>query len=336
MRVGVVGINHKLANLKLREALAKIGQRRFSPGFSTHGNRHFVLLSTCNRTELYFCSDDLTETHTYLLNIFRNEIDEEFDQKLYSYFGKDCFLHLSRVTAGLDSAIIAETEIQGQVKNAYECSAQNEALPEELHYLFQKSLKVAKKIRSNLLFKQSLPELEHAIFNTGHHFFKDQIEPKILFVGVSEINQKILRFLKSKNLNKMTICNRTREKSEILSQNHDLSILDWSHLSSWIDYDWIIFGTKAPQYLISLSQMKSSKEKLVMDLCVPRNVDPLLARHNKITLLNIDQLNRMLSFRKQRLFHALLKAENYVIKSIEVQTLLFKKKQQYRLNLQAI
>ena len=120
----MLGINHKLADLKLRELLAKASQRRFGAGISTHGSHHFILLSTCNRTEIYFCSDDLAATHTYLLSILRNEVDEEFDQKLYSYFGRDCFHHLARVTAGLDSAIVAETEIQGQVKKAYEFAAQ--------------------------------------------------------------------------------------------------------------------------------------------------------------------------------------------------------------------
>src|SRR5262249_51645888 len=120
MRIGVVGINHKLADLKLRETLAKACQRRFGPGQSTHGSHTFILLSTCNRTEVYFSSEDLAQSHSYFLSILNQEVDEDFDQKLYSYFGKDCFLHLSRVTSGLDSAIVAETEIQGQVKSAYE------------------------------------------------------------------------------------------------------------------------------------------------------------------------------------------------------------------------
>src|SRR5262245_52879886 len=103
MRFGVVGINHKLADLKLREKLAKACQNRFLSS-SFHGDHHFVLLSTCNRTEFYFSSDDLAETHSYLLRILRQDVEDDFDQKLYTYFGTDCFLHLTRVTSGLDSA----------------------------------------------------------------------------------------------------------------------------------------------------------------------------------------------------------------------------------------
>ena len=96
MRVGIVGINHKLADLKLREHLAKTCQRRFGSGCALHGDHSFVLLSTCNRTEVYFSSDDLPATHTYLLNILRNDVSEEFNQKLYSYFGYETVFCICR------------------------------------------------------------------------------------------------------------------------------------------------------------------------------------------------------------------------------------------------
>lgn len=338
MRIGVLGINHKLADLKLRELLAKACQRRFGAGVSTHGSNHFILLSTCNRTEIYFCSDDLAATHTYLLNIFRNEVDEEFDQKLYSYFGKDCFQHLSRVTAGLDSAVVAETEIQGQVKKAYEVSTQFSQLPEEMHYLFQKALKIGKKVRSTHLLKSGLPEIEHAIFTTGSHLFKDTSLAKILFVGVSDINQKILHFLRNKNLQDITVCNRTGESAAALAKAYQLKTLEWHEISQWQHYDWIIFGTKSPQHLITSQQLPSLNisHKLIIDLSVPRNVDPHVARHPKITLLNIDQINRMLTFRKQKMYHMLTEAEQYVVEATKQQATLFTQKQQNRQRLLAV
>jgi glutamyl-tRNA reductase len=338
MRVGVLGINHKLADLKLRELLAKACQRRFGAGLSTHGDHHFILLSTCNRTEVYFCSEDLAATHTYLLNIFRNEVNEEFDQKLYSYFGQDCFHHLSRVTAGLDSAIVAETEIQGQVKKTYEIAAQFSSLPEEMHYLFQKALKIGKKVRSTHLLNRGLPEIEHAIYNAGSHIFKHFHSTKILLVGVSAINQKILLFLKNKNLSDITICNRTEASALALAQTYQLQTLNWQQLTHWQQFDWIIFGTKAPHHLITSQDLPSLPitPKLIIDLSVPRNVDPTIARHSKVTLLNIDQINRMLTFRKQKMYHLLTQAEQQVLESSKQQTLLFVQKQQNRQQLLAV
>lgn len=334
MRIGIVGINHKLADLKLRELLARVCQRRFGAGNALHEGHIFVLLSTCNRTEVYFSSDDLTETHTYLLNILRQEVAEDFDQKLYSYFGHDCFLHLSRVTAGLDSAIVAETEIQGQVKIAYESAVEYTKLPSDLHYLFQKSLKIGKQVRSEILIKPGMPDLEHAVYNVGTHMFKTPEHAKILFIGASDINRKILAFLKGKNLHNITVCNRSQDHANKIAESHAVSVLDWQEIATWHLYDWIIFGTKAPDHLITKDSIPSNRmgQKLIIDLCVPRNVEPTLAKDPRITLLNIDQINRTLKIRHQRLNHALDHAEQLVTEATKQHVEIFQQKERYPLH----
>lgn len=320
MRTGVMGINHKLAHLQLRETLAKACQKCFMAGSSTHGEHTFVLLSTCNRTEIYFSSEDLAETHTYLLQILRKEIDEEFDQKIYSYFGHDCFLHLSRVTAGLDSAILAETEIQGQVKATYEKSVKMVNLPSDLHYLFQKSLKIAKKIRCDLFAGHNIPDIKHAVFNTGTHLFEDSKKMRILFIGASEINCKILHFLQSKKLGDITLCNRSNESLHSFANEYKVQALEWERRAEWVNYDWIIFGTKSPEYLLTPDHLtkETLSQKLIMDLCVPRNVDPKVGCHPQITLLNIDQINRMVRARAHKTTKLLMQAETSISHSVKI------------------
>lgn len=338
MRVGVLGINHKLASLHLREVLAKICQRRLHPGQSTHGEHSFVLLSTCNRTEVYFSSEDLAETHSYLLSILRNDANEDFDQKLYSYFGQDCLLHLCRVTSGLDSAIVAETEIQGQVKASYENAQEYHRLPFELHYLFQKSLGIAKKARVALPLKPGLPDISHAVFQTGQYFFRANPDPKILFVGASDINEKVLSFLKGKKLSQIYLCNRSEHTGQLIAAKHGVGLVEWNQLNTWHHYDWIVLGTKFPDFLISHHSLNalSLSHKLVIDLSVPRNVDPLIAKHPKITLLNIDQINRRLKIRRKSLCHSLLAAEQLIAESISTQMKLFTEKEKNRLRICAI
>lgn len=335
MRVGVLGINHKLASLHLREVLAKICQRRFNPAQSTHGENCFVLLSTCNRTEVYFSSEDLAETHSYLLSILRNDVNEDFDQKLYSYFGQDCLQHLCRVTAGLDSAIVAETEIQGQVKSAYEYAHEHNDLPFELHYLFQKSLGIAKKVRSVLPVKPGLPDISHAIFQTGQYLFPLNTDPKVLFVGASGINEKIIEFLKSKKLTQINLCNRSADTGHQLAKKHGIEFVEWDKLQSWHAYDWIVFGTKSTEFLITKDSLASLplSHKLIIDLSVPRNVDPRIAQHSKITLLNIDQINRRLKIRRKSLSNSLKEAEDIVVGSINTQMKLFNEKEKSRLRI---
>jgi len=270
MLVGVLGINHKLASLKLREALIHTAKRKFSPCSSIHSKHFLVLLSTCNRTEIYFHSEDLAETHTYILSILRHEIKEEFDQKLYSYFGFDCFLHLARVTAGLDSAILAETEIQGQVKDAYESSQISQNLPKELHFLFQKALKTGKKIRFKSSLERGMPSLEHALFKLGKTQFAKPQNEKILFIGASEINCKVLRYFKLKNFCQMMI-----------------------------------------------------------DLSVPRNIDPSIGHHPNITLFNMDEISALLNCRTKNREETIQKAEEMIFQETEKHLTIFKEKENF-------
>ncbi len=335
MRIGVLGINHKLADLKLREKLAKTCHQHFALGQCKHNDHYYVLLSTCNRTEVYFYSFDLAEAHSYLLALLRQEISEDFDQKLYSYFGYDCFLHLSRVTAGLDSAIVVETEIQGQVKTAYEHAMQFTKLPYEMHYLFQNSLFVGKKARSVLPVTPGLPDLEHSIFQAGlQHFDKPQ-QIRILCVGASDINKKVISFLKAKKFEDITLCNRTHCHAQSLAEQENLSYLDWNDMGRWHEFDWIIFGTKSPSYLISPGYLPHNlSPKLIMDLCVPRNVDPLISKDNRITLLNIDQLMQTLKGRRNTLLKALHQAEKMVADTAKQKIATFNLKQRHRRGIQ--
>lgn len=337
MRVGVMGINHKLADLKLREQLAKACQKWFGALQAVHAPHYFVLLSTCNRTEIYFSSQDLTAAHIYLLGILRIEVEEEFDHKLYSYFGMDCFSHLTRVTMGLDSAIIAETEIQGQVKMAYENTSDCHSLPGDLHFLFQKALGISKKLRTELQLGRGMPNLEDAILQIVKHVFKSPEKSRLLFVGASDINEKILAFLKNKNFNQITLCNRSDDQARLFAKQHGIQYIGWSKLELWHEYDCIIFGTKSPDYLISTHKVQQpASQKLIMDLCVPRNVDPKLGRKSWITLLNIDQINRLLKIRSRRTACLLSEAEKRVALATQEHATRYASKSQSKISLLAV
>jgi glutamyl-tRNA reductase len=324
MRLGVIGINHKLADLKLRELLARACQRRFHPTVCAHGTHSFVLLSTCNRTEVYFSSQELPATHTYLLEVLRNDVQHDFEQKLYTFFGRDCFRHLARVVAGLDSAILCETEIQGQVRAAYETASEFQKLPEELHFLFQKVLKIGKQVRTELPLGRGMPDLEHAVLRTGTRFFACPEKARLLFVGASEINLKILCLLKRKGYEQLTICNRTRVKAEAIAERYGIDCVPWETLSEWPRFDWIVCGTKAPQPVILGPDLHAlGGQKLLIDLSVPRNITPSLALHPQISLYNIDQINVSLRYRHRSMSESIDLAEKMVDACSTQQTLLF-------------
>lgn len=324
MLIGVIGINHKIADLNLRELLAHAFQKRFSHSKILHARQSFILLSTCNRTELYFSSNDLSYTHTYILSCLREEISIEFEQKLYSFFQNDCFFHLAKVVSGLDSAIIGETEIQRQVKEAYMNATCLQPLEKDLHFLFQKCLKIGKEIRSKIPLDRTIPDLEHACFFKGKTLFEDIEKTKVLFVGASEINIKIIRFLQSKGLESITLANRSFEKGKQIAKNLGVHHLQtWNDTVSWTAFDWIIFGTKASNYLMTNNNFAPSKQTLVIDLSVPRNVDPIMT---SVCLINIDEMNSLLKNKREGTSMFVKKAVNSIENLTMIQVNLFKKK----------
>lgn len=295
MHVGVIGINHKVADVSIRELFAKAFLLRFSLNTPLEEKGiSIVTLSTCNRAELYFTASDLAAAHQHILDILRQEIDQDFEQKCYSFFGKDAFCHLCQVTAGLDSAIIAETEIQGQVKKSYEAAAKKAVLPKELHLFFQKALKIAKEVRTGCPVSCTHPDIEHVLFAKLSHFFQNEL-PTVLFVGASEINIKIARFLQKKGCSKLTFTNRTKTTADEIAEKLSCQLVPWIEFKGRIgEFSCIITATKSPYFLITPDMLENQKKKLLIDLSVPRNIDPEVAHE----LINIDSLQTHLDERK--------------------------------------
>jgi glutamyl-tRNA reductase len=281
LQIGVLGLNFKTAGLDLQEEMARGASSLF-------GEKGFffrcptIILSTCNRTEIYFSGEDLASIHSDLLAWLRSLIQESFEHRLYSYFGIDCFSHLCRVVSGLDSAILAETEIQRQVKVAYQQTAQCLSLPSSLHYIFQKALKVGKAVRNQFPLQKGSPSLFSVIWHLTQEFFKDKLPRSVLFVGYSELTRLLIPSFLRKGIEKMTLC--TKRPSSV--QLSPCAIVGREALYSWSKFDLIICASKADGYLI---QGSGTPGRLVFDLSVPRNVDPSIGQTSQ--LYNMEQIN---------------------------------------------
>ena len=334
LQLGLLGVNHKSARIELREQLARAFEHCFHHQRIGKQYGQFVLLSTCNRTEVYFSSEDLAATHSHFLQVLRNEVGGEFEHVLYSYFNADAFYHLARVTAGLDSAVLGETEIQGQVKNAYQGVSGQHPLTKEIHFVFQKSLKVGKQVRYQLLEKKGMPDLQGAVYKMAEMILGDLSTRSVLFIGASEINLKLLSFLRAKKIPDITLCNRTLERAQEVARQESVRCLDWSQLSQWTEYDCVVVGTKASNHLLQTGHLEGAKQlgkRLLIDFSHPRNIDPQLGQHPKTLLFNIDQIGHAVD--SARAEHALLlkKAEEALVASIDRQIHLFDRREQNRL-----
>ncbi|NDD58820.1 MAG: glutamyl-tRNA reductase [Chlamydiae bacterium] len=258
----------------------------------------YVLLSTCNRTEIYFSAEDLTLAHTRLIALLRSEVGFDFEHCLYSYFGEECFTHLAKVTCGLDSVLFGEAEIQGQVKRAYESACHGQKLPSCMHFLFQKVLKIGKRIRSDYQLPRNKVTLEGVVYDVLKAFFPSSKTPKVLFLGNSEINRMVIKYLNTKGIKDLSLATRAEVLAKPIVQKYDLQLLAWRYIEQWVNYDVVICGTNQTNHLLTRDQVSLFSEpatliptSLIIDLSMPRSVDPALAKHPQISLFNIEEIN---------------------------------------------
>jgi glutamyl-tRNA reductase len=281
LRVGIIGINYKSSDLAFREKFSRVAEK-LSGERALFFKHPTVLLSTCNRTEIYFSAEDLAEAHSDLLSFFRLHLFESFEHRLYAYFGLDCFCHLSRVASGLDSAILAETQIAAQVKQAYCLASQATLLPSSLHYIFQKSLRVAKFARNSFSLRKGDATLYGTLWQEAAKYFSDLKKAKILLVGYSEVNRGFGAFLLHRGVQGFSLSTRRPSLASMegaLIKGRDL-------LERWTEFDWIVCAAKSEEYLI---RGEGTGHHLIFDLSVPRTADPNI---KKATLWNIEQIDR--------------------------------------------
>lgn len=297
MRIGVLGINHKSADLDVRERFAKACYRCLHSDSELASAYACTCLFTCHRTEVYFCAEDLAVAHSELLHVLREEIASPFEHCLYAYFGFDCFLHLAYVTAGLDSAIIGESDIQRQVKLAYGQACLQASLPSCLHYLFQKCLKLGKYARSHLALPAGQITVPRMVYEMSSCIFNAK-RMRILCIGNSEINRQVIVYFRQKGFHEMALCTRSIHSAQGFAGKHAVALLPWEERGGWTDYDLLICGTNASSFVVQWEE-QIPRTRLIFDLGMPRNVDPQLARHPHVVLRNMDELGAMLE-RRQR------------------------------------
>ncbi len=282
MQVGVLGINHKSAPLKLREQVAQVCCSCREPDK--------VILSTCNRTEIYFSGENLAELQCHVFAELKKRLNHSSEHAFYSFFGAECFYHLASVTTGIDSKLLAESDIQRQVKVSYEMARSRGTLPTSLHYLFQKSLKLAKDARSRFPLFHSTLHLEGMIYQTVDRILGNN--PYLLFVGNSDVNRKIIHYFYRRKKGRLTLVSRDLEAAHPFALDYGLTLKSREELFNAHHYDGIIAATTADQYLLTTLPMER-QTRLILDLSVPRSIHPDLGLDPALTLLNMEQIGEL-------------------------------------------
>ena len=302
MTISVIGLNHKSANIDIREKFsftadnAALLLRRIK---KVRDILEVIVVSTCNRTEIY-CesangSDDIKD---WLLS---EKEYKSFARHLYVHQEEDAIEHLFKVVAGLDSMVIGESEVLGQVKTAYKIALDNKSIDGKLKRLFEYSFSVAKNVRTNTDIGGNAISFMYTSILLIKKIFSTVEEKKCLLIGAGEMTELALKYLKSNNVNDITICNRKEEKGKKLALENSCRYSNLNNLSTIIhDYDVIITSTSSSLPLIGKGNVENALIKrnndsiVIIDLGVPRDVESQIKTLDNVYLYTIDDLGQII------------------------------------------
>lgn len=308
MNVVVMSCNHHHAGLELREQLAFASEDQLTAAYSSwkqeHPDSELVVLSTCNRVEIYAAADQ-PETPVSDADIvdfvsrFHNVPPDSLVGKVLSHHGEKAIEHLFEVVCSLDSMVLGEPQIVTQVKDAYRIARQNNSCGPLTNVLFQHALSVSARVRSETRLSEGRVSIASvAVGDFGRNIFNRFDNKTVLVIGAGEMAEETLRYLTSEGVGRIIVVNRSRKRAETLAVQFNGIADDFSQLNHWMaEADIIVSTTGATEYVVDRSQFASLRKQgerkavFILDLGAPRDFDPAIAKiDDNIFLFDIDAL----------------------------------------------
>lgn len=301
--VVVIGANHRTAPLELLEGLT-VRESDLAKGLhDLCGREHIseaVVLSTCNRTEVYAFAERFHGAYQDVrdfLALSSGLPPEEFVHHLYVHYDAEAVAHLFGVTAGLDSAVVGEHEIQGQVKRAWELAQAEGASSTSLNGLFRHALEVGKRVRSETGVSRNVASVSHAAVVMAEERLGGLTDKRILVLGAGEMGEGMVVALASAGVGEIVVANRSPERSEALARRVGGRAVALSELSdALVRADLLLTSTGATDLIVERAQVqdvlarRAGRELLIVDIAMPRDVDPAVAELPGVCLLDMDDL----------------------------------------------
>lgn len=308
MSITILGVNHKTAPLSLREKIAFPNEIVDKALYSLYQHplvEGCVIVSTCNRTEIYLSYEHdtdflkLKQSVEIWLGQFHHVDIAQYQNAIYLYEGQQAVEHLMSVASGIDSMIIGEPQILGQVKAAYMQAQKNHCLSLTLEKLFQKIFHVAKTVRSETNIGANTASVAYAACLIARNLFTDTPQLNVMLVGAGETIELISRYLKPHGFNHVIVANRTREKALKLASLIDAEIISLPDIANRLkDVDIVISSTASPLPIIGKGMVertlvaRNNRKMLFIDLAVPRDVEEEINQLNHVHLYTIDDLQK--------------------------------------------
>ena len=303
MYVLLAGLNHKTAPVDIRERFAFCGANLnnayefFKNNVDIEGT---VILTTCNRTEIYATTRDI-ERGMVVLKDFMSQYSrmgsQQLEQYLYQPNCYDAIYHLFRVAAGLDSMIVGESQILGQVKDAYQQAVQAGASDGVLNTLFQKAIYVGKKVRTETQINKQPLSVPYAAVELARRSLGSLQGKTVMVVGAGEMSELTTRCLMDNGVQSVIVSNRSYDKAEAMARNFNGRAVRFDLLATEMNQaDIIISCTAASHYVIrpdnckEVLESRQGRKIIMIDIAVPRDINPSLEEIDGVFIYDIDDL----------------------------------------------
>lgn len=330
MHLIVVGLSHKTAPVEIREKLA-VPESRLGEALtrlcSYPGVKEGLLLSTCNRVEVYSVVDDIevgySRIQQFMADTHLSLSSEQLSPHLYWHTGDRAIAHLFRVAASLDSMIIGESQILGQLKDAFEVALAHKATGVLMNKVVKKAISVAKRVRTETKISEMAVSVSYAAVELAKKIFSNLEEKTVLLVGAGEMAKLAARHLIAQGVEHIRITTRTPHHAVELAEKFGGIAVPFDQFKNEMaSADIVLVSTGAAHYLISADDVQwAVKERMnrpmfLIDISVPRNIDPAVRHVDNAFLFDIDDLkHRVEQNRAERLLEA-EKAERMVVEEV--------------------
>lgn len=343
----VVGTNYKYCPIEIRERLS-IPKGKLKDALAeltnNKGIKGAVILSTCNRIEVYASVDDINEGITvgarsfgYAQDRFIAPVYNGFDKSnpyVYTYTGREAVYHLFEVSCGLDSQIIGEGQIPGQVEFAWQEAKRIEATDRVMDAIFEKAMRIAYEVKEKTGISTgniSIADIVLGLINTNFGGLRGK---RILIIGVGKISELIVKQLKKRQASAVFIANKTFEKARQLADTINAEVVRFDRLREKLkEADVVISATASPHYILKKedigaviaseprrgerSNLLRAARLLIIDLAIPRDVEPSVKEIDGVTLFNLDDLNPVIERHLGRRIQEIPRARDIINKEVE-------------------
>lgn len=306
MEIIVIGLNHKTAPIDIRERLAfqeseieeALQRIRSIPSI-----RETMILSTCNRVEIYATSKEV-EKAVQELKQFLSEIHqfplERFERNLYLLIGEEAVRHIFRVASSLDSMVVGEPQILGQIKEAYQRANESKASGVILHRLLHRAFHVAKRVRTETKISSSAVSVSSVAVELAQRIFGTLEDRVVFLIGAGEMIELAARHLVSGGVKKILVTNRTYERALNLAREFQGEAIPFEEMNIGLKRaDIVISATNSPEPILTSEQiirvMKERKHRPIffIDIADPRDIEPKVGDLENVYLYNIDDLQKV-------------------------------------------